>query len=192
MADLTAIASHRVADRPDRFEPRMAKRRPKRYDRLTRPREEIKRRMLKRVSEISVPFGDVTEMACARPPRPGTITRPYTMNTFTTGGTGRINDWPVTRCVSGRTGYAPGMAEMTHILAAVEPGDPQATGDLLPLVYDELRHWRRGSPQRSPARRWLPPPWSTRPTCDSWRRAQPSWEAEGTSSPPPPRRCGGS
>jgi hypothetical protein len=44
---LTAIAVHRVADRPDRFEPRMAKRRPKRYDRLTRPRAEIKLRMLK-------------------------------------------------------------------------------------------------------------------------------------------------
>src|SRR5262249_36781334 len=37
---LRAIAVHRVADRPDRFEPRMAKRRPKRYDRLTRPRRE--------------------------------------------------------------------------------------------------------------------------------------------------------
>jgi hypothetical protein len=44
---LTAIAVHRVADRPDRFEPRMAKRRPTRYDRLTRPRAEIKLRMLK-------------------------------------------------------------------------------------------------------------------------------------------------
>jgi len=44
---LGAIAVHRVADRPDRFEPRMAKRRPKRYDRLTRPRAEIKRRILK-------------------------------------------------------------------------------------------------------------------------------------------------
>src|SRR3954462_8707193 len=39
---LRAIAVQRVADRPDRFEPRMAKRRPKRYDRLTRPRREIK------------------------------------------------------------------------------------------------------------------------------------------------------
>jgi hypothetical protein len=47
---LRAIAAHRVGDRPDRFEPRMAKRRPKRYDRLTRPRAEIKLRMLKRVS----------------------------------------------------------------------------------------------------------------------------------------------
>jgi hypothetical protein len=58
---LRAIVVHRVADRPDRFEPRMAKRRPKRYDRLTRPRAEIKLRMLKRVSKIEVPFADQTE-----------------------------------------------------------------------------------------------------------------------------------
>jgi hypothetical protein len=44
---LEAIAVHRVADRPDRFEPRMAKRRTRRYDDLTRPRAEIKLRMLK-------------------------------------------------------------------------------------------------------------------------------------------------
>jgi Transposase DDE domain len=49
---LRAVAVHRVADRPDRFEPRMAKRRPKRYDRLTRPRQEIKRRMLNRFGKI--------------------------------------------------------------------------------------------------------------------------------------------
>jgi Transposase DDE domain len=49
---LRAIAGHRVADRPNRFEPRMAKCRPKRYDRLTRPRQEIKRQMLKRVTKI--------------------------------------------------------------------------------------------------------------------------------------------
>jgi hypothetical protein len=45
-------ATHRVADRPDRFEPRMTKRRPKNYDRLTRPRREIKREMIERFSEI--------------------------------------------------------------------------------------------------------------------------------------------
>jgi hypothetical protein len=44
---LRAIAVHRVADRPDRFEPRLAKRRHRRYDDLTRPRAEIKRHMLK-------------------------------------------------------------------------------------------------------------------------------------------------
>jgi hypothetical protein len=49
---LRAIAVHRVADRPDRFEPRMAKRGPRRFDCLGRPRAEIKRRMLNRVSEF--------------------------------------------------------------------------------------------------------------------------------------------
>jgi hypothetical protein len=49
---LRAIAVHRVADRPDRFEPRMAKRGPRRFDCLSRPRAEVKRRMLNRVSEI--------------------------------------------------------------------------------------------------------------------------------------------
>jgi hypothetical protein len=49
---LRAIAVHRVADRPDRFEPRMAKRRPKRYDRLTRPRQEIKRQIIEGVAKI--------------------------------------------------------------------------------------------------------------------------------------------
>ena len=44
---LQAIAQHRVADRPDRFEPRMTKRRPKNYDRLTKPRKEIKLDMIK-------------------------------------------------------------------------------------------------------------------------------------------------
>src|SRR5437868_11869874 len=31
------------------------------------------------------------------------------------------------------------MSEVTHILAAIEQGDPQAAEQLLPLVYDELR-----------------------------------------------------
>jgi hypothetical protein len=45
-AILDAVASHRVADRPDRFEPRRVKRRPKRYDRLMKPRQEAKRDIL--------------------------------------------------------------------------------------------------------------------------------------------------
>ena len=49
---LRAIAQHRVADRPDRFEPRMTKRRPKNYDRLRRPRKDIKREMTKHFSKI--------------------------------------------------------------------------------------------------------------------------------------------
>jgi RNA polymerase sigma factor (TIGR02999 family) len=31
------------------------------------------------------------------------------------------------------------MTEVTHILSAIEQGDPTAAGQLLPLVYDELR-----------------------------------------------------
>lgn len=43
---LATIAIHRVADRPDRFEPRRRKRRPKPYDRLMKPRPETKRDLL--------------------------------------------------------------------------------------------------------------------------------------------------
>jgi hypothetical protein len=49
---LGAIAVHRVADRPDRFEPRMTKKGPRGYESLKRPRREIKLRMLKRFSKI--------------------------------------------------------------------------------------------------------------------------------------------
>ena len=49
---LNAIATHRVADRPDRFEPRVKKRRPNHYGWLTRPRAEFKRDMAKGVIKI--------------------------------------------------------------------------------------------------------------------------------------------
>src|SRR5438105_4187524 len=39
---LDAIAAHRVANRPDRYEPRLKKRRWNHYDWLTRPRAEMK------------------------------------------------------------------------------------------------------------------------------------------------------
>ena len=48
---LDAVAVHRVANRPGRFEPRRKKRRNKRYDLLTKPRHEAKREMLKRFNE---------------------------------------------------------------------------------------------------------------------------------------------
>jgi hypothetical protein len=44
---LRAIAAQRVGDRPDRFEPRRTKRRPKGYPRLSKPRREIKAQMAK-------------------------------------------------------------------------------------------------------------------------------------------------
>jgi hypothetical protein len=43
---LDAIATHRVADRPDRVEPRLRKRRPKHYGFLRKPRREVKRKMV--------------------------------------------------------------------------------------------------------------------------------------------------
>jgi hypothetical protein len=46
---LAAVASHRVAAQPDRYEPRRRKRRPKPYDRLMVPRAEAKRAMRNRV-----------------------------------------------------------------------------------------------------------------------------------------------
>jgi hypothetical protein len=46
---LDAIATHRVADRPDRFEPRQRKHRQKKYERMMRPRNQLKRELLQRV-----------------------------------------------------------------------------------------------------------------------------------------------
>jgi hypothetical protein len=47
---LDAIAIHRVADRPDRFEPRLRKRRPKHYGFLRKPRRQTKRDMVNGVT----------------------------------------------------------------------------------------------------------------------------------------------
>src|SRR5262249_24505346 len=44
---LDAVVTHRVADRPDRFEPRQRKRRQKKYDRMMKPRNQLKPKMLK-------------------------------------------------------------------------------------------------------------------------------------------------
>jgi len=48
---LGAIATHRVADRPDRFEPRLKKRRKDDFGWLTTPRDELKRKMAKGVNK---------------------------------------------------------------------------------------------------------------------------------------------
>lgn len=47
---LDAIATHRVADRPDRYEPRQRKRRPKKFDRMIKPRSKLKLEMAKRLA----------------------------------------------------------------------------------------------------------------------------------------------
>lgn len=49
---LEAIATHRVGDRPNRFEPRVKKRRLNHYGWLMQPRAEIKRKMAQGVTEI--------------------------------------------------------------------------------------------------------------------------------------------
>ena len=49
---LEAVASHRVADRPDRFEPRQRKRNPRKAAMMTKPRRELKRLMRKGVTDI--------------------------------------------------------------------------------------------------------------------------------------------
>ena len=49
---LEAVATHRVADRPDRFEPRKRKRKPRKAEMMTKPRWELKRLMKKGVTEI--------------------------------------------------------------------------------------------------------------------------------------------
>jgi hypothetical protein len=48
---LNAIATHRVGDRPDRYEPRVKKRRRNHYGWLTKPRAEMKRKMAKGVTK---------------------------------------------------------------------------------------------------------------------------------------------
>jgi hypothetical protein len=45
------MATHRVADRPDRYEPRVKKRRRNHYGWLTKPRAERKRKMAKGVNK---------------------------------------------------------------------------------------------------------------------------------------------
>src|SRR5262249_22063281 len=41
--------------------------------------------------------------------------------------------------VRGRSVILASMSDVTHVLSAIEAGDPQAAERLLPLVYDELR-----------------------------------------------------
>ena len=57
------------------------------------------------------------------------------------------------------------MTEATRIIMALEQGDKQAADELLPLVYDELRNWRRDSSSRKArGRRSMARTWCMRPT----------------------------
>jgi hypothetical protein len=57
---LTAITAHRVADRPDRIEPRQIKRRHKHYVPLSVSRKEAKCRIFKGLSKNQATFVDAT------------------------------------------------------------------------------------------------------------------------------------
>jgi hypothetical protein len=48
---LAAVGKERVGDRPDRFEPRLVKKRPKQYKHLREPRARAKARLLKKRRE---------------------------------------------------------------------------------------------------------------------------------------------
>ena len=48
---LAAVATHRVGLRPNRFEPRLRKRRRGKYDLFTKPRQKVKRLMLQQDAE---------------------------------------------------------------------------------------------------------------------------------------------
>src|SRR5262245_18476218 len=43
------------------------------------------------------------------------------------------------RTIRGRSTGSVSMTDLTHILTAIERGEPRASEELLPLVYDELR-----------------------------------------------------
>ena len=45
---LTAVATHEVGDRPDRYEPRLTKRRPKKYKHLREPRDNYRKRLARK------------------------------------------------------------------------------------------------------------------------------------------------
>ena len=49
---LEAVATHRVADRPDRYEPRMRKQNPRKAAMMTKPRKELKLLMRKGLAAI--------------------------------------------------------------------------------------------------------------------------------------------
>jgi len=80
------------------------------------------------------------------------------------------------------------MNDVTHILSAIERGEPQVTEQLLPLVYDELPKLApqelAGEPPPGCSR---PRPWSMTPTSGWSAAAIRAGRAVTTSSPRRPR-----
>ena len=84
------------------------------------------------------------------------------------------------------------MNDVTHILSAIEQGDPKAADQLLPLVYDELRRLAAQRLAQETAGQTLQ---ATALVHEAYLRLVGSGRgpatgtAAGISLPPPPRPC---
>jgi hypothetical protein len=77
------------------------------------------------------------------------------------------------------------MSEVTRSLSAIEHGEPSAAGQLLPLVYDELRRLAAAKlAQEKPGRRFRRRDSCMRPICGWWRGAA-YWKATTLTRPGP-------
>ena len=66
------------------------------------------------------------------------------------------------------------MTDVTPVLSAIERGDPQASEQLLPLVYAEFRRLAAAAPTKSPVKPWTPRASCMRRTCACRRRRSPT------------------
>src|SRR5262245_9351619 len=71
--------------------------------------------------------------------RPGPAGSPAETQRVVQGSESRFGVPLRTSCRGSRPRGATPMTDVTHILSAIEQGDPHAAEQLLPLVYDELR-----------------------------------------------------
>src|SRR5213593_2554926 len=85
------------------------------------------------------------------------------------------------------------VSDVTRVIEAIQQGDPKAAGELLPLVYEELRKLAASKMANEAAGNTLqPPPWSTRPGSGWWATTTQSSPGVLISLPPPPRPCAAS
>ena len=85
------------------------------------------------------------------------------------------------------------MSDVTRILTAIEQGNAKATDDLLPLVYNELRHMAAYKMSTEPAGHTLQP---TALVHEAWLKLvdspNQSWQNRAHFSAPRPRPCAAS
>ena len=72
------------------------------------------------------------------------------------------------------------MSDVTRILAAIDKGDAQATAELLPLVYDELRRLAQAHMSQQARRPYAPTDGpGSRGLSSAGRRREQAWEIRG-------------